>query len=599
MHERRARKIAGLIAEQPRTAHEIAQAIWGNVAVTQAFLTLSEVLGHVDLLIERGEVVEDEDDGVVQFTPRSGRSRGHPRRAARLGGACCRPPRARSTCRTRSCSWSAARCSGCCRRAAGGRRSTRTWCCVHLPAAAAVLGRVLRQPARPARRPAADLAAVDRARAGDDGRRRVGRARADRRAVVAGGVRARARSSARPTRSPATAIARRLGVPRRLVSVLEGEALVNDATALVAYRIAITAATGAVAFSLLDAGWEFLWKAAGGIAVGLVVGWVIAAGPQAARRPADGEHDRPAERLRRLRARRAPARLGRARRGHGRLLRRLAGAEDRLARDPAAGLRHVGAAAVPAQRVPVRADRAAAARWSSTGSTGRRWSTLLGYAAAVSAAVVLTRLRVAAHDRVRRSARSTARESLRARRSTLAGRHRRRLGGHARRGLAGRGARAPAGLPAARPDDLPDVRGDLRHARAAGADAAAADPLARRASTTAPRRSTRSSRRGCSRPRPRWRGSRSSRTRSGRATTRSSACAARTSTASGGWRRARARSRTTASRTARSPTRRSCARCWRRSAREIVRLRNEGTISNEVMHRIERELDLEDERLEI
>ena len=50
----------GLIAEEPRSAHEIAQAIWGNVAVTQAFLTLSEVLGHVDLLLERGEVVEIE-----------------------------------------------------------------------------------------------------------------------------------------------------------------------------------------------------------------------------------------------------------------------------------------------------------------------------------------------------------------------------------------------------------------------------------------------------------------------------------------------------------------------------------------------------------
>jgi monovalent cation/hydrogen antiporter len=73
----------------------------------------------------------------------------------------------------------------------------------------------------------------------------------------------------------ATEIARRLGVPRRLVSVLEGESLVNDATALVAYKIAIGAAGGA-AFSLLDAGWDFLWKAAGGIAVGLVVGWLIA-----------------------------------------------------------------------------------------------------------------------------------------------------------------------------------------------------------------------------------------------------------------------------------------------------------------------------------
>ena len=74
----------------------------------------------------------------------------------------------------------------------------------------------------------------------------------------------------------ATAIARRLGVRRRIVSVLEGEALVNDATALVAYRIAITATTSAVAFSFADAAWDFLWKAAGGIAVGLVVGWIVA-----------------------------------------------------------------------------------------------------------------------------------------------------------------------------------------------------------------------------------------------------------------------------------------------------------------------------------
>ena len=73
----------------------------------------------------------------------------------------------------------------------------------------------------------------------------------------------------------ATAIARRLGVPRRLVSVLEGESLINDATALVAYNIAVRAATAWSAFSLLDAGWDFVWKAAGGIAVGLVVGWVI------------------------------------------------------------------------------------------------------------------------------------------------------------------------------------------------------------------------------------------------------------------------------------------------------------------------------------
>jgi glyoxylase-like metal-dependent hydrolase (beta-lactamase superfamily II) len=68
LHERRARKLLGLIAERPRTAYELAQAMWGNVAVTQAYLTLSEVLGHVDLLRNDGRVVEVEADGVARFT---------------------------------------------------------------------------------------------------------------------------------------------------------------------------------------------------------------------------------------------------------------------------------------------------------------------------------------------------------------------------------------------------------------------------------------------------------------------------------------------------------------------------------------------------
>jgi glyoxylase-like metal-dependent hydrolase (beta-lactamase superfamily II) len=67
LHTRRAEKIAGLIAESPKTAHEIAQELWGNVAVTQAYLTLSEVLGHVDLLLRDGRVVEVESGGVVRF----------------------------------------------------------------------------------------------------------------------------------------------------------------------------------------------------------------------------------------------------------------------------------------------------------------------------------------------------------------------------------------------------------------------------------------------------------------------------------------------------------------------------------------------------
>jgi Na+/H+ antiporter len=73
----------------------------------------------------------------------------------------------------------------------------------------------------------------------------------------------------------ATEIARRLGVPRRLVTVLEGESLVNDATALVAYRLALAAVvTGG--FSLWQAGARFVVGAVGGVAIGLVVGWLLA-----------------------------------------------------------------------------------------------------------------------------------------------------------------------------------------------------------------------------------------------------------------------------------------------------------------------------------
>jgi glyoxylase-like metal-dependent hydrolase (beta-lactamase superfamily II) len=66
-HERRKEKIYKLIAEQPRNAYELAQAIWGNVAVTQAFLTLSEVIGHADLLVNEGRVREVDDGAVINY----------------------------------------------------------------------------------------------------------------------------------------------------------------------------------------------------------------------------------------------------------------------------------------------------------------------------------------------------------------------------------------------------------------------------------------------------------------------------------------------------------------------------------------------------
>jgi monovalent cation/hydrogen antiporter len=72
----------------------------------------------------------------------------------------------------------------------------------------------------------------------------------------------------------ATAIAHRLGVPRKLVTIVEGESLVNDGTGLVLYRVAVAAVvTGS--FSAARAGGLFVVTAAGGILVGLAVGWLV------------------------------------------------------------------------------------------------------------------------------------------------------------------------------------------------------------------------------------------------------------------------------------------------------------------------------------
>lgn len=72
----------------------------------------------------------------------------------------------------------------------------------------------------------------------------------------------------------ATAIASRLGVPRRVVAIIEGESLINDATALVAYGFAVTAVTTG-SFSLWHAGWRFAVDVLGGVAIGLGVGFLL------------------------------------------------------------------------------------------------------------------------------------------------------------------------------------------------------------------------------------------------------------------------------------------------------------------------------------
>ncbi|MDX2220377.1 MAG: Na+/H+ antiporter [Burkholderiales bacterium] len=74
-----------------------------------------------------------------------------------------------------------------------------------------------------------------------------------------------------PDAVAATSILSRLNIPRRVVVVLEGESLVNDASGLVLYKFAVAAALTGV-FSLWDASWQFVWVALGGC----VIGWLLA-----------------------------------------------------------------------------------------------------------------------------------------------------------------------------------------------------------------------------------------------------------------------------------------------------------------------------------
>jgi Na+/H+ antiporter len=78
-----------------------------------------------------------------------------------------------------------------------------------------------------------------------------------------------------PDADVTTSIARRLGLPARLVTILEGETLFNDATAFMSYRMAVRAVVVGT-FSLAAAAGTFVLLAGGGIAVGLAVGWLVA-----------------------------------------------------------------------------------------------------------------------------------------------------------------------------------------------------------------------------------------------------------------------------------------------------------------------------------
>jgi glyoxylase-like metal-dependent hydrolase (beta-lactamase superfamily II) len=70
LHDKRRDRLQSLIGERSRSAYELAVEMWGNVAVTQAYLTISEVLGHVDLLLNAGQVDPFQDGaGIMRFRP--------------------------------------------------------------------------------------------------------------------------------------------------------------------------------------------------------------------------------------------------------------------------------------------------------------------------------------------------------------------------------------------------------------------------------------------------------------------------------------------------------------------------------------------------
>lgn len=77
-----------------------------------------------------------------------------------------------------------------------------------------------------------------------------------------------------PDAVAATSATKGLGIPKRIITILEGESLVNDATGLIAYRYAVAAVVSGV-FNFWQAGLQFLIVAAGGMAVGLLMGYVF------------------------------------------------------------------------------------------------------------------------------------------------------------------------------------------------------------------------------------------------------------------------------------------------------------------------------------
>ncbi len=281
----------------------------------------------------------------------------------------------------------------------------------------------------------------------------------------------------------ATAIMRRVGAPRRMVNILEGESMFNDATALVTYKVAVAAAIG----ESVSAGHTilaFFGDVAGGIAIGLAVGWVIA---EIRKRVNDVNTELTISLFSAYGAFIPADQLG------------VSGVLAVVACGAYLGFRAPEIAS-PESRMQ------AYGMWSVLtfllnatlfiliglqlpaivdGLSGLPAGEVVGYAAAVCADRDRGPLRLELHDH---GAHPDARPAAVAGRAAgdLADARHRELGGHARRGLAGRGARPPArdqqrrAAARARADPVHHLRADPGDRRRPGADAAVADPPPRR-----------------------------------------------------------------------------------------------------------------------
>ena len=175
----------------------------------------------------------------------------------------------------------------------------------------------------------------------------------------------------------ATSVFRRLGAPRVVVTLIEGESLFNDASALVAYRAAVLAVvTGS--FVLSDALVGFFVAAVGGIALGIIVGrgavWLLAS----AGRPAGRGRDLPRHPVRRLPAGRRAGAVRRPGGGHRRPRGRWPAGDDPHAEQPGPVAEHLEDDRLHPQRLRLRAHRprapGASSRASRAGRRARSWA---------------------------------------------------------------------------------------------------------------------------------------------------------------------------------------------------------------------------------